>query len=223
MSKNTLIVLIIVLVLVIIFWSTVKVKLINVGLLPTANVNRVYDKLSKLEGGQSNNSADSGGYTNRGVTIGTWQTLAPKLFGIQGTTDSLARMTQQQWERVVEYYWDTVHASDFHNQGVAELMFDSYFNSGWYGPQKMVIAFNNKYGTKFNTDVRSTILPRQFIDAVNSKNGYEVCQLFWNARKAHYEAIVNADPSQRTIQDERVFLKGWLNRLNEYKCTPTII
>lgn len=223
MKSNQIVILIIVIILVIIFWSKIKVQLLNYGLLPTANYKLVLDKLSKLEGGVSNNVNDSGGYTNRGITIGTWSDLAPKLFGIAGTTDSLSRMTQDQWERIVEYYWDSVHASDFQSQGVAELMFDSYFNSGWYGPQKMVISFNKKYGTTFNTDVRSTILPKQFIDAVNEKNGYEVCQLFWDARKSYYEALVAANPSQRQVQGERVFLNGWLNRLNEYKCKQTLI
>ena len=39
----------------------------------------------------------------------------------------------------------------------------------------------------------------------------ELFQKLWDRRKQHFENIVQRDPSQK------VFLKGWMNRLNDYK------
>lgn len=216
MSKNSTIILVVILLLVIIFWSKVKVTLINLGLFPMANVKLLYPKVSKEEGGIANVAGDTGGYTNRGVTIGTWQQLAPYLFGFQGTVDNLRTMTQAQWETVIKHFWDEVHADQIQNQGVAELLFDGYWGSGWYGPERMVKALNTKYGTHFNTDVNKTILPKEVIDFINSKNGYEVCQLFFEARKQHFIDISKTGNNAQ-------FLNGWLHRLNDYQCKQTII
>lgn len=243
--RNKIILLVIIIIFIIIFWTQVKVGLINAGLLPTANYKFVLPKLEKWEGGISNNPNDTGGFTNKGITIGTWSTLAPKLLGIAGTTSTLSAMNNSQWETIVKYYWDKVSGDEIQNQGVANLLFDSYWNSGWYGPQRMVIYFNKVYGTNFNTSANQSLITKDFINAVNSKNGYEVCELFWKSRKEHYEAIVNANPSQRIQFNEsdlamlneinkynysetnnfnqRVFLNGWLNRLNDYKCSKTLI
>lgn len=211
-NKNTIIILVIVLIIVIVFWSKVKLFLIDLGLMPMADVTKIYDLLHKWEGGISNHPNDTGGYTNAGITISTWQNLAPKVLGIAGTTTTLNAMSEDQWRKIVNHYWNTVKASEIQNQGVANLLFQSYWGSGWYGPQRMIIAFNKKYGTNFNVSTSKPIITTEVIRAINSKNGYEVCELFWSARKEHFEAIVAKDPSQN------VFLKGWLNRLNDYKC-----
>lgn len=216
-NKKAIIILVVVLIIVIIFWSQVKSFLIQLGLLPMADVKQIYPLLHKWEGHISNNPADHGGYTNAGITIGTWQNLAPKLLGISGTIDTLNAMTEAQWQTIVNHFWNTVHASEIQNQGVANLLFQSYWGSNWYGPQRMIIAFNKKYGTNFNVSISKPIITPEVIKAINSKNGYEVCQLFWSARKEHFEAIVAADPSQK------VWLNGWLNRLNDYKCKQAII
>jgi len=46
---------------------------------------------------------------------------------------------------------------------------------------------------------------------VNSNDAQKVFDKIWIARKEFYEGIVRREPSQAK------FLKGWMNRLNEFK------
>ena len=56
------------------------------------------------------------------------------------------------------------------------------------------------------------IVGAKTIAAINNyKNQEQLFNKLWAKRKAHFEGIVSANPSQK------VFLKGWLNRLNAFK------
>ena len=69
-------------------------------------VKDVYeDFVLNMEGGYVNHPADPGGPTNRGVTLGTFQTLAPKLLGISGTLANLKALTAAQHEKFLKYFW----------------------------------------------------------------------------------------------------------------------
>lgn len=87
------------------------------------------DWISAWEGGYQ--SYDSAGHTNRGVTIGTWQVLAPKYFGIAGTVETLKAMTEQQWRRIVKHFWDTATGGNkFKSQAVSEYATEFLWASG---------------------------------------------------------------------------------------------
>ena len=55
------------------------------------------------------------------------------------------------------------------------------------------------------------IVGSKTISCINSQNQEEAFKKIWNRRKKFYDSLVAKNPSQK------VFLKGWMNRLNAFK------
>lgn len=100
-------------------------------------------------------------------------------------------------------YWDKWRADEINNQSIANLVVDWVWASGIYGikyPQEVLgVAVDGVVGIKT-------------LFAINNyENQKELFKKLWNRRKKHFEDIAKRNPSQK------VFLKGWMNRLNAFK------
>ena len=163
-----------------------------------------YDKLIptvlKFEGGFANHPSDPGGATNSGVTLSTFRSV----YGKDKTVQDLKNMTNEQWEYIFKTrFWDRWKADDIDNQAIANLLVDWLWASGVYGikyPQEVL-------GVK--TD---GIVGLKTLAAINYyPNKKELFEKLWNRRKKHFEDIVRNRPKSK------VFLKGWLRRLSDFK------
>ena len=163
-----------------------------------------YDKLIptvlKFEGGFANHPSDPGGATNSGVTLSTFRSV----YGKDKTVQDLKNMTNEQWEHIFKTrFWDRWKADDIDNQAIANLLVDWLWASGVYGikyPQEVL-------GVK--TD---GIVGLKTLAAINYyPNKKELFEKLWNRRKKHFEDIVRNRPQSK------VFLKGWLRRLSDFK------
>ena len=163
-----------------------------------------YDKLIptvlKFEGGFANHPSDPGGATNSGVTLSTFRNV----YGKDKTVQDLKNMTNEQWEHIFKTrFWDRWKADDIDNQAIANLLVDWLWASGVYGikyPQEVL-------GVK--TD---GIVGLKTLAAINYyPNKKELFEKLWNRRKKHFEDIVRNRPQSK------VFLKGWLRRLSDFK------
>ena len=163
-----------------------------------------YDKLIptvlKFEGGFANHPSDPGGATNSGVTLSTFRSV----YGKDKTVQDLKNMTNEQWEYIFKTrFWDRWKADDIDNQAIANLLVDWLWASGVYGikyPQEVL-------GVK--TD---GIVGLKTLAAINYyPNKKELFEKLWNRRKKHFEDIVRNRPQSK------VFLKGWLRRLSDFK------
>ena len=169
-----------------------------------ADVNKIIPFILKWEGGFVNDPDDLGGATNKGVTIGTYEAYCRKKGYPKPTIERLKNLTQEQWKDILKtMYWDKWKADEIHNQSVANILVDWVWASGAYGikfPQRIL-------------DVKDDgIVGPKTIAAINDyPDQSELFKKLWLRRKQHFEDIVKADPTQK------VFLKGWLNRLNDFK------
>ena len=156
--------------------------------------------LKKLEGGFVNHPNDKGGPTNKGVTLSTFR----KYFGKTKTVNDLKNITNEQWRYIFKKgYWDRWKADEIKNQSIAELLVDWTYCSGVYGI---------KYPQQVLGVVTDGVVGPKTIAAINNyPNQEELFNRLWNRRKKHYEDICKKNPSQK------VFLRGWLNRLNHFK------
>ena len=159
----------------------------------------------KWEGGYVNDPKDAGGATNMGVTIGTWKQVGYDKDG-DGDIDvaDLKLLTRTDViNRVLKpHYWDRWKADQILNQSVANILVDWVWGSGKWGvtiPQQLL---------KVTPD---GVVGAKTIAALNSANQKELFQLIWNARYNFLHNICNTRPANKK------FLKGWLNRLNDYK------
>lgn len=156
--------------------------------------------IKKWEGGFANHPNDKGGATNSGITLTTFR----QYFGKNKTVNDLKRMTEWQWEYIFKRgFWDRYQADSIVNQSVANLLVDYVWASGIYGI---------KYPQQVLGVTADGIIGPVTLAAINEyPDQEELFNKLWNRRKEHFNAIVRKNPSQK------VFLRGWLNRLNDFK------
>ena len=164
-----------------------------------ADKNKLIPIIKKWEGGYSDNPNDRGGATNSGVTLAVYQSV----YGKNKTKNDLKRMTNDQWNYIfTKLYWNKWKADEIKNQSIANILVDWVWMSG-YGTIKKIQSL---FGL-----TADGIVGNKTISYINSHDQEEVFNKIWNRRKQFYESLVKNNPSQK------VFLKGWMNRLNTFK------
>lgn len=169
-----------------------------------AEVQLLVPKILRWEGGYVNHPNDKGGPTNKGITIATYRTYCKKKGMPAPTTADLKNISDDEWMDILKtLYWDRWRADEIECQSIANLVVDWVWGSGVWGiifPQR-VLGVND-----------DGIVGKITLSAINDyPDRSELFKKLWLRRKQHFQNIVEADPSQG------VFLKGWLNRLNDYK------
>ena len=171
-----------------------------------ANINEFIPFLLKWEGGYVNDANDSGGPTNRGVTLKTWQNCGYDKNG-DGIIDE-EDLKQIFLNDVVEcvlrpHYWNRWHADKIRNQAIANLLVDWVWASGMTGittPQRML---------KLKPD---GVVGEKTLAAVNNyPDQRELFNRFKAERVAYIKRICLSRPANNR------FKKGWLNRVNDIK------
>lgn len=173
-----------------------------------ADVKLLSPIILKWEGGYVNHPNDKGGPTNKGVTIATWRKVGYDKDGDGDIDiDDLKLLSNDDVvNRVLKpSYWDRWKADQINNQSIANIVVDWVWGSGSWGikfPQRIL-------------DIKDDgIVGSKTLAAMNDyPDQSELFKKLWLRRKQHFEDIVKADLTQA------VFLKGWLNRLNDFKYT----
>ena len=164
-----------------------------------ADYRKLVPFIKKWEGGFANHPQDKGGATNKGVTLSTYKMV----YGKDKTVDDLKNMTESQWNYIFKkLYWDKWKADSIKNQSIANILVDWVWMSGLGTIKKIQSLFGL---------TADGIVGNKTISYINSHDQEEVFNKIWNRRKSFYESLVKNNPSQK------VFLKGWMNRLNTYK------
>ena len=170
-----------------------------------ADVNKLAPYILKWEGGFVDHKADKGGATNMGVTIATWRQNGYDKDG-DGDIDvvDLKLLTKQDViNRILKpHYWDRWKADQIVSQPIANILVDWVWGSGNWGiiiPQRLL-------GVEADG-----VVGQQTITAVNRQSPSDLFARIKAARLTFLNDIVKNNPSQR------VFLKGWINRLNDLK------
>ena len=151
--------------------------------------------LHSLEKGVANDKDDKGGFTVDGVTLSTFR----QFYGTHKTESDLRNISSFQWNNIMKSgYWDVCKADDIRDQKLAEIIVDWCVNSG----TARVRDVQTIIGVKPDGAVGPKTLA-----AINSAEPAELFKRIMSARIGWFEKIVARNPSQK------VFLKGWLNRL----------
>ena len=165
-----------------------------------ADANKQIPMIKRWEGDYSNHPLDKGGPTMQGITLVTFQ----KYYGADKTAEDLKKITEAQWFNIFkEGYWDSFRADDILSQSIANLVVDWAWCSG---PVTAIKNVQKQLGVYVDGKVGPVTLV-----AINTADPKELFDKLWKARKEYFEAIVRKTPSQK------VFLKGWLNRLESDK------
>ena len=165
-----------------------------------ADIEKIIPIILKHEGGYVNHPLDNGNCTNKGVTLATYRYH----FGKNKTCNDLKKITTEQWNYIFRKgYWDKIKGDDINNQSIANLLCDWQFNSGIYAI---------KFTQRILGVCDDGIVGDKTIAAINGyKNQKQLFEKMLARRKKHYDDIVRKNPSQK------VFYRGWMNRLNSFK------
>jgi lysozyme family protein len=153
--------------------------------------------------GFANDPDDKGGATQTGVTLATYKDYCKKNGISEPTVDNLKNIPYTTWRDILKsMYWDRWGADKINSQAVANMLVDWVWASGKHGirkPQELL-------GVKVDG-----IVGNKTLAAVNGRGEIGLIYQLRDARIAHFENIVKANPSQKK------FLNGWKNRVMDLK------
>ena len=164
-----------------------------------ADARKIIPFIKKWEGGYSNHPSDTGGCTMMGITIKTFQSY----YGEDKTCSDLKRITEEQWLRIFRNgYWNKIKGDLIENQSIAHLCVDMAWGSG---PKTTIKKIQRCLG--LNDD---GIIGPKTLAALNAKDKKGTFEKLWKMRYEWFHDIAKKG-------NNKVFLKGWLNRLNDIK------
>ena len=158
------------------------------------------NKVMAIEGGFVNNPLDRGGATNYGIT----QKVYENFVGRSVSVDEIKNMPRGNAVAIYQKnYWNKIRGDDIKDFAVAYAIFDQAVNRG--------VVASVKQAQKVVGAVSDGIMGTQSINAINAMNPGLFLQRYLAESENAYKQIVANNPSQS------VFIKGWLNRVDEIK------
>lgn len=162
-----------------------------------ADYKKLKPMILKWEGGYCGNT-DGMICTMKGVTLATYR----RYFGREKDCTDLKNINDNQWDAIfLNGYWNKWIADKIENQSIANLLVDWVWTSGVYGikyPQQVL-----------GVPADGLVGPRTLAAVNNYPDKRELFNKLWQRRKEYFESVAK--------NYKRKFLKGWLNRLSEFK------
>ena len=164
-----------------------------------ADYKKLIPFILKWEGGFTNDPADRGGATMKGITIGTFAAYRNTKGKPAPTVTDLKNISDQEWEDVFKsLFWDRWHADNIKTQSIANILVDWVWASGKYGitiPQRILGV------------TQDGVVGPKTIEALNARDADKLFAQLRQARINFVETIVKRNPLQGK------FLNGWKKRI----------
>lgn len=172
-----------------------------------ADFHKAIEITLKHEGGLVDHPNDPGGLTNMGITWMTFKLWASRI-GLPKTREALKNLSKSNAMYIYKHgYWDKIDGNKINAQPVANIYFDAFVNSGNTAVIQMQRAVCN-IGKKISID---GIPGPQTLNGINATDAETLFYKYKAIREGFYRTLAARRPAMK------VFLKGWLNRINSFK------
>ena len=156
------------------------------------------------EGLYANHPADPGGETMRGITD-RLDGDVDGMIDVDGDGEGDVRvkdLTEEQAKVIYKRrFWDRMQGDKIKSQLIANIMFDGFVNCGFNGIRMMQNILNVK---------SDGIVGPITLCMINAADEILLYNRYKEARIRYYEELAERKPQLK------VFLKGWLNRINSF-------
>lgn len=187
-----------------------------------AKVELLLPIILKWEGGFVNDPADSGGATNKGVTLNTYKAYCKANKLRTPTVKDLKAISDETVLAILkQFFWDKMQADHIDNQSIANLCVNTLWGSG----TGYIKTIQGVLGVKQDGIVGAITLSK--INGWDSQK--DLFDSLWKRRKKFFEDIVassvksyerkigrKATERELLRHTKKRFLKGWMNRLNDF-------
>lgn len=185
-----------------------------------ANSKKIVQFIISHEGGFVNDPKDSGGATNKGVTLNTFRSI----FGNNKSIADLKKMTTEQWNVVFNHcFWNKINGDDISSDKIAAVITDFAWNSGVsravkYAQTILHVTVDGICGPKTVTALNGC----DETDFVNSYLNDRRRFLLQSAGLSSSSAnlyLAQTNPAKistaRSKDKDKKYIKGWLVRVND--------
>ena len=169
-----------------------------------ADVNILAPFIFSYEGDYAWIKGDSGGPTNKGVTLNTWKTYGydKNADGIIDIEDIKLITTEDATAIMKKFFWDLYKADYIKDQSVANICVDWLWMSG-----KPAITYVQKLVGAY----ADGIVGPKTLKAINDRDPQKLFDAIKKRRNTYYYTICEKRPANYK------FLNGWLRRLKNIK------
>jgi len=153
-------------------------------------------------------------HTNKGITWGTWKSVANRL-GLEKTENAFLNMTDEQWGKIFKLnYWNYIQADKILSQPIAEFLVEIGWGSGFGGARREYSAMQRWLTEKgYNAGAADGYIGNNTIKALNSflkdkgaKGEKELYDFLFNERDKSLKGKATAASHYR----------GWYNRISDH-------
>ncbi|MCR5362433.1 MAG: peptidoglycan-binding protein [Bacteroidales bacterium] len=174
-----------------------------------ANIEILAPFILSFEGGFVNDPRDSGGATNKGVTLRTWREVGYDKDGDHDidVADLKLITAADVVDKVLRpFYWNVCKADAIASQSVANMLVDWAYNSG---AKTAIRQMQRLLGCE-----PDGIVGRATLAALDRRNPVTVFEGLRAARRTYIDNVVAAHP------EKEAFRKGWMRRIDSIEwCT----
>jgi lysozyme family protein len=172
---------------------------------------QLIEHILKWEGAGGNNPNDQGGLTARGgVTYKTFLSLYTKLTGRPATMQNFSNLQRAEIILFINWFYNQATL----NGTITSPKIAALLTEFAYGGQSGYNIFRSVLNKNFGKKLPATgPMDKQLRDAINSVNANALFNLCIAARAAYFKNKAATQSGQDT------FLRGWLNRLNDFNKT----
>jgi len=171
-----------------------------------AQLNKLAPIVFKWEGGYKAEKEDSGDYNSLGKLVGTKYGVSALAYEAEynkiPTLKDMRNLTPEKAAFVLRRYWNNCKGDNINNQSIANLLVDWHYNSGFSGIKAAQRVLNL---------MPDGIVGNKTLNVLNGENKDIIFGTIWEARKKFLLNIVFKRPQMNK------YIKGWLNRLNDFK------